>query len=112
MDPLFHTRDEGTVKTMDFIGSEEGEDRKVGRKGDGQFFGMHAVYRLSSIEVNNQWRLLRSLIGSFQQHFKEKIGEEENALQVLYQDNAQVHTCPVPMAKFNEFRYELLPHPA
>ncbi|KAG5323088.1 SETMR methyltransferase, partial [Pseudoatta argentina] len=23
-----------------------------------------------------------------------------------------VHTCPVPMAKFNEFRYELLPHPA
>jgi len=46
MDPLFHTRDEGTVKTMDFTGwtsSEEGEDRKVGRKDDGQFFGMHAI---------------------------------------------------------------------
>jgi len=23
-----------------------------------------------------------------------------------------VHTCPALMAKFNEFRYELLPHPA
>ena len=45
MEPLFHIRDEGTVKTMDFIGwisSEEGEG-KIGRKGDDQFFGMHAV---------------------------------------------------------------------
>ncbi|EGI64473.1 hypothetical protein G5I_07085 [Acromyrmex echinatior] len=25
--------------------------------------------------------------------------------------NARVHTCSAPMAKFNEFRYELLPHP-
>ncbi|KAG5329652.1 SETMR methyltransferase, partial [Acromyrmex charruanus] len=32
---------------------------------------------------------------------------------LFHQDNAQVHTCPTPMAKFNEFRYgELLPHPA
>ena len=36
--------------------------------------------------------------------------------KVLFQqDNAQVHTNPAPMTKFNEFRYvplELLPHPA
>ncbi|KAG5323089.1 SETMR methyltransferase, partial [Pseudoatta argentina] len=31
---------------------------------------------------------------------------------IFHQDNARVHTCPAPMAKFNEFRYELLPHPA
>jgi len=31
---------------------------------------------------------------------------------LFHQDNARVHTCPAPMAKFNEFRYELLPHPA
>ena len=31
---------------------------------------------------------------------------------LFYQDNARVHTCPTPIAKFNEFRYELLPHPA
>ena len=30
-------------------------------------------YRLPFIEANDQWRLLRSLIGSFQQHFKEKM---------------------------------------
>ncbi|KAG5335599.1 SETMR methyltransferase, partial [Acromyrmex charruanus] len=30
---------------------------------------------------------------------------------LFHQDNAWVHTCPAPMAKFNEFRYELLPHP-
>ncbi|KAG5344382.1 SETMR methyltransferase, partial [Acromyrmex heyeri] len=31
---------------------------------------------------------------------------------LFHQDNARVHTCPAPIAKFNEFRYELLPHPA
>jgi len=31
---------------------------------------------------------------------------------LFHQDNARVYTCPAPMAKFNEFRYELLPHPA
>jgi len=110
MDPLLHTRDEGTVKTMDFTGSEEGEDCKVGRKGDGQFFGMHAVF--ISIIFHRSKQSMAIIIGPFQQHFKEKIGEEENALQMLHQDNAQVHTCPALMAKFNEFRYELLPHPA
>jgi len=40
-------------------------------------------YRLPSVEANDQWRLLRSLIGPFQQHFKEKtssFGEEESVL--------------------------------
>jgi len=78
MDPLLHIRDEGTVKTMDFIGrisSEEGEDRKVGRKSDSHSFLRYMrynSYRLSSVEANDQWRLLCSLIGPFQQHFKEK----------------------------------------
>ncbi|KAG5347301.1 SETMR methyltransferase, partial [Acromyrmex charruanus] len=31
---------------------------------------------------------------------------------LFHQDNARVHMCPAPMAKFNEFCYELLPHPA
>ena len=84
MDPLFHTRDEGIVKTMDFTGwisSEEGEDRKVGRKDGHSFLGRtrYNSYRLPSVEANDQWRLLRP----FQQHFKEKtspFGEEESAL--------------------------------
>ncbi|KAG5310116.1 SETMR methyltransferase, partial [Acromyrmex insinuator] len=31
---------------------------------------------------------------------------------LFHQDNLRVHTCSTPMAKFNKFRYELLPHPA
>ena len=46
MDPLFHTW-EGTVKTMDFTGwtsSEEEENRKVSRKGDG-----HSFFRMTTV---------------------------------------------------------------
>ena len=89
MDPLLYTRDKGTIKTMDFTestSSEEGEDCEVGRKGDGHSFlgcTWYNSYRLLSVEANDQWRLLRSLIGPFQQHFKEKTSlfdEEESAL--------------------------------
>ena len=41
MDPLEHTGDQGTVKTVDFTWetySEEGEDCPIGRKGDGHRF--------------------------------------------------------------------------
>ncbi|KAG5333107.1 GVQW3 protein, partial [Acromyrmex charruanus] len=31
---------------------------------------------------------------------------------LFHQDNARIYTCPAPMAKFNEFRYKLLPHSA
>jgi len=46
MEPLLHTRDEGTVKTRDFIRGihEPGEDRKVGRKGDGHNFLEYTRY--------------------------------------------------------------------
>ena len=75
---------------MDFMfrmnSFKEGEDRKVGRKGDSHsFLGCiwYNSYRLPSIEANDQWWLLRSLIRLFQQYFKEKtspFGEKENAL--------------------------------
>ena len=32
--------------------------------------------------------------------------------ELFHQDNARVPTCPAPMAEFNEFHDELLPHPA
>jgi len=83
----YFTPDEGTVKIMDFSGwtsFEEGEDRKIGRKGDGHSFLGCTRYNSSipSVEANNQW-WLHSIIGPFQQHFKEKtspFGEEESAL--------------------------------
>jgi len=91
MDPLFHTRDERTVNTMDFTGwtsSEESEDREVGRKGDGHSFfrcTRYNSYRLPFVVANDhrRWQLLRSLIGPFQQHFKERtspFSEEKSVL--------------------------------
>jgi len=55
---LLHTRDEGTVKTMNFtkwIRSEEGKDRKIGRKDDGHSLGctQYNSYWLPSIEAND-----------------------------------------------------------
>ncbi|KAG5345037.1 SETMR methyltransferase, partial [Acromyrmex heyeri] len=44
----------------------------------------------------------------FNNILKKKHLEKKKIL--FHQDNARVHTYP--MAKFNEFRYELLPHPA
>jgi len=41
MDPLVHTRDQGTVETVDFTRrtcSEEGEDCPIGQKSDGHRF--------------------------------------------------------------------------
>jgi len=73
------------IKTTGWTSSEKGEDRKIGRKGDGHSFlgrTRYNSYRLPSVEASNQWRLLSSLIGPFQ-HFKEKtspFGEEESAL--------------------------------
>jgi len=54
--------------------SEEDKDVKIGQKDGHNFLGCmrYNSYRLLSIKVNDQWRLLRSLIGLFQQHFKEK----------------------------------------
>ena len=50
-------------------------------------------YRLPSIEANDQWWLLRSLTGPFQQHFKEKNISIWWRRNCSSQDNARVHTC-------------------
>jgi len=68
-------------------------------------------YRLSSVETNDQWRLLRSLIGSFQQHLKKNVPiwrkRRYSSIKTMHGFTRAL------MIKFNEFRYELLlPHPA
>ncbi|KAG5324969.1 SETMR methyltransferase, partial [Acromyrmex heyeri] len=74
---------------------EEGEDHEVDRKGDGHSFlgcTRYNSYRLPSVEAK------RSMV----------IGEEESTVP-----SRQCMGSHVPsMAKFNEFHYELLPHPA
>jgi len=98
---------------MDFTGrtsSEEGEDCKVGRKGGHSFLGCtrYNSYRLSSVEANNQWRLLCILLDRFNNILKKKRFHLAKKKVLLHQDN----TGPAPIAKFNEFCYELLSYPA
>ena len=81
------SRDKGTVKTT--LPGEPALKKAKTTKSAGKvmasFLGCtrYNSYRLPSVEANDQWRLLRSLIGPFQQHFKEKtssFGEEESVL--------------------------------
>ncbi|KAG5309730.1 MOS1T transposase, partial [Pseudoatta argentina] len=65
---------------------------------------------LLSVEANDQ--LLRSLLDHFNNILKKKRPHLAKKKVLFHQDNARVHTCPALMAKFNEFRYEFLPHPA
>jgi len=102
---------------MDFTGwtsSEEGEDHKVGWKGH-NFLGCtrYNSYRLPFIEPNDQWQLLRSLIGPLQQ--QNKILNKKRPIWRRRKCSfiKTMHGfIRAPMAKFNEFRYELFPHPA
>ncbi|KAG5331214.1 SETMR methyltransferase, partial [Acromyrmex charruanus] len=80
--------------------SEEGEDREVGQKGDDHSFlrcTRYNSYRLPSVEANDDY--YAALLDRFNNILKKKRSH-------------RIHTCPAAMAKFNEFRYELLPHPA
>ena len=63
-------------------------------------------YWLPSIEANDQWRL--ALLDRFSNILKKKIIWRRRKCS---SKTIRVHTCPAPMAKFNEFRYKLFPHP-
>ena len=101
---------------MDFIGwtsSEEGEDREVDRKGDGHsFLGrdiIHIDYFPSKQAINGDYA---ALLDRFNNILKKKRPHLAKKKVLFHQDSARIHTCPTPIAKFNEFRYELLSHPA
>ena len=54
-----------------------------------------------------------ALLDRFNNILKEKRPHLAKKKVLFHQDNTRaIHTCPAPMAKFNKFRYELLPHPA
>jgi len=70
---------------------------------------IHIDY-LPSKQINGDY--YAALLDRFNNILKKKRLHLAKKKMLFHQDNTQVHTCPVPMAKFNEFRYELLPHPA
>jgi len=113
MDPLFHTRDKGTIKTKDFTGwTNSEEDHKVSQKDDGHSFWdacgiIHSDYFPSKQTINGDY--YATLLDHFNNILKKKHPHLAKKKVLFHQDNARAHTCPAPMAKFNEFRYELLP---
>ncbi|KAG5320106.1 SETMR methyltransferase, partial [Acromyrmex heyeri] len=53
-----------------------------------------------------------ALLDRFNNILKKKRPHLAKKKVLFHQDNARVHTCSALMTKFNEFRYELFPHPA
>ncbi|KAG5328173.1 SETMR methyltransferase, partial [Acromyrmex charruanus] len=60
-------------------------------------------------------RLLRDYYAALLDRFNNILNKKRSHLakkkMLFHQDNARIHACPAPMVKFNEFCYELLPHP-
>ncbi|KAG5319484.1 SETMR methyltransferase, partial [Acromyrmex heyeri] len=54
----------------------------------------------------------RALLDCFNNILKKNCPHLVKKKVLFHQDNAWVHMCPAPMAKFNKFRYELLAHSA
>ncbi|KYQ50026.1 Histone-lysine N-methyltransferase SETMAR [Trachymyrmex zeteki] len=54
--------------------------------------------------------IIAALLDHFNNILKKKRPQLAKKKVLFHQDNARVHTCPALMAKFNEFRYELLSH--
>ncbi|KAG5344583.1 SETMR methyltransferase, partial [Acromyrmex charruanus] len=53
---------------------------------------------------------LAVLLDRFNNILKKKRPHLAKKKVLFHQNNARVHTCPAPVVKFNEIRYELLPH--
>ena len=71
------------------------------------FWDARGIIHTITFRRSKRSMAITSLIGPFQQHLKKKC-----PYLTKKKDNARIHMCPAPIAKFNEFRYELLPHPA
>ncbi|XP_018316263.1 histone-lysine N-methyltransferase SETMAR-like [Mycetomoellerius zeteki] len=69
---------------------------------------IHIDY-LPSKQTNGDYYV--ALLNRFNNILKKKRPHLAKKNVLFHQDNARVRTCSAPIAKFNEFRYELLPHP-
>ena len=78
MDTQLHSRDKGTVNTVDFwrqTGSEEGEDGEIGRQGDSHGFlecTRNHLHRLLGKKINDNWSLLCVVIAPVKRRNQEK----------------------------------------
>ena len=101
---------------MDFwrrTDSEEGEGGEIGRQGDVHDFSgctQDHLHPLLGKRINNNSSVLCVVIAPVERRNKKKRPLKEKKI-LFQQDNAQVHTCTVSMAKFMVLKFELLQHP-
>jgi len=117
IDPLVHTRDQGTVETMDFTrrtSSKEGEDCPIGRKGDGhRFWDSQGVFYIDYLAKGKAvtglyYAELLGRVAAKLQNIRPRLARKK---VLFHHDNAAAHTSALEKAKLVELGYELLPHP-
>jgi len=105
MDPLVHTRDQGTVETVDFslrTRSEKGEDCPIGRKGDGHRFLGFTRCDLHGLPGEGQNGHRAVLLRKIRTHLAKK--------KVLFHhDNAPDHTSSLAKANWSNWATNCYP---
>jgi len=114
MDPLGHTRDQGTVETVDFSRrtcSEEGEECPIGRKGDGHLFLGFTRCDLHRLPGEAGGLYYAELLGRFAAELQKIRPHLAKKKVLLHHDNAPAHTSALAKVKLVELGYVLPPHP-
>ena len=75
-------------------------------------FQRHIVHRLFEERKKNQQRLLLCIIGPTERRNRKKAASFDEEKMHFLQDNASAHKSIKMMAKINELRFGLLPHPS
>ena len=116
MDTLVHTKDQGTVETMNFTRrtcSKEGEDCPVGRKGYGRrFLGSTRcdLHRLPGEGQNGHRALLCRIIGPNRRRIAQKMapfGEEKNCTSTM--TTRRLKPPPLPWPNWSNFTTNCCP---
>ena len=77
------------------------------------FWDAHGIIHIDYLQKGwkNNCEYYTNLLDWFSDDLKKKWPRLSKKKVVFHQDNARVHTCLVPMVKFYELDYELLPYP-
>lgn len=117
MDSLLHTRNQSSVKTMDFYYwtcTKEDKNVFIGKKGHGhRFLGFkrNDSHRLLGEEKNIYWHLLYRTIWQIWWRVEEKTSSFSTQKVLFHHDNVSAHSSAIATAKLVGLRYVLLSHP-
>ena len=117
MNPLVHTRDQGTIETVNFTRrtcSEEGEGRPIGRKGYWHRFlefTRYDLHRWPGEGQNCHKALLFRIIGPIRRWIAENMAPFSVEKMLFHHENAPAHIFVAATAKLVELGNELLACP-